>query len=96
MTMVLVWLDGILLMVKTHLKILWKDGSIMGFVSEGKEKTLLKKKQRGTFLLCFSESIRDGGITFSWVDYSPTEEDLMPILQEFLNDPNVFDSVDIL
>uniref|UniRef100_A0A8C7CF24 Signal transducer and activator of transcription n=1 Tax=Oncorhynchus kisutch TaxID=8019 RepID=A0A8C7CF24_ONCKI len=69
-----VWFDGILFMVKSHLENLWKDGSIMGFVSKGKEKTLLKKKQRGTFLLRFSESIRDGGITFSWVDYSPTGE----------------------
>lgn len=40
---------------------------IMGFVSKGKEKSLLKKKQRGTFLLRFSESVI-GGITFSWVD----------------------------
>lgn len=43
---------------------------IMGFVSKGKEKMLLKKKQNGTFLLRFSESIKDGGITFSWVEYS--------------------------
>lgn len=40
---------------------------IMGFVSKGKEKSLLKKKQRGTFLLRFSESVI-GGITFSWVE----------------------------
>lgn len=42
----------------------------MGFVSKGKERLLLKKKQNGTFLLRFSESIKDGGITFSWVQYS--------------------------
>ncbi|XP_051561988.1 signal transducer and activator of transcription 1-alpha/beta-like isoform X3 [Myxocyprinus asiaticus] len=65
-----VWLDGILNLVKTYLLDLWSDGSIMGFVSKGKEKVLLKKKQNGTFLLRFSESIRDGGITFSWVQYS--------------------------
>lgn len=41
----------------------------MGFVSKGKEKLLLKKKQRGTFLLRFSESVI-GGITFSWVETS--------------------------
>lgn len=39
----------------------------MGFVSKGKEKLLLKKKQSGTFLLRFSESVI-GGITFSWVE----------------------------
>lgn len=42
----------------------------MGFVSKGKERLLLKKKQDGTFLLRFSESIKDGGITFSWVQYA--------------------------
>ncbi|NP_001138896.1 signal transducer and activator of transcription 2 [Salmo salar] len=78
-----VWFDGILFMVKTHLENLWKDGSIMGFVSKGKEKTLLKKKRRGTFLLRFSESIRDGGITFSWVDYSPTGEPDVRSVQPF-------------
>ncbi|XP_046725952.1 signal transducer and activator of transcription 2 isoform X2 [Silurus meridionalis] len=64
-----VWLDGILNLVKTYLAEMWEDGSIMGFVSKGTEKVLLKKKQGGTFLLRFSESIRDGGITFSWVEY---------------------------
>lgn len=44
---------------------------IMGFVSKAKEKSLLKKKQRGTFLLRFSESII-GGITFSWVETTLT------------------------
>lgn len=41
----------------------------MGFVSKGREKLLLKKKQSGTFLLRFSESVI-GGITFSWVETS--------------------------
>uniref|UniRef100_A0A671M1D7 Signal transducer and activator of transcription 1-alpha/beta-like n=1 Tax=Sinocyclocheilus anshuiensis TaxID=1608454 RepID=A0A671M1D7_9TELE len=62
-----VWLDGILNLVKLYLSDLWSDGSIMGFISKGKERLLLKKKQNGTFLLRFSESIKDGGITFSWV-----------------------------
>ncbi|XP_059426817.1 signal transducer and activator of transcription 2 isoform X2 [Carassius carassius] len=65
-----VWLDGILTLVKLYLSDLWSDGSIMGFVSKGKERLLLKKKQDGTFLLRFSESIKDGGITFSWVQYA--------------------------
>ncbi|XP_036386236.1 signal transducer and activator of transcription 2 [Megalops cyprinoides] len=63
------WFDGILVLVKNYLEGLWNDGLIMGFVSKGREKTLLKKKQMGTFLLRFSESIKDGGITFSWVEY---------------------------
>lgn len=41
----------------------------MGFVNKGREKSLLKKRLRGTFLLRFSESVI-GGITFSWVEFN--------------------------
>uniref|UniRef100_A0AAR2JYU7 Signal transducer and activator of transcription n=1 Tax=Pygocentrus nattereri TaxID=42514 RepID=A0AAR2JYU7_PYGNA len=78
-----VWLDGILNLVKMYLADLWQDGSIMGFVSKGKEKVLLKKKQSGTFLLRFSESCRDGGITFSWVEYSNSGEPNVRAVQPF-------------
>nr|XP_046239885.1 signal transducer and activator of transcription 2 isoform X2 [Scatophagus argus] len=77
-----VWFDAILVMVKTYLEDLWRDGHIMGFVSKGKEKTLLKKKQRGTFLLRFSESVT-GGITFSWVETSITGEPDIKTVQPF-------------
>lgn len=77
-----VWFDGILVMVKTYLEDLWRDGLIMGFVSKGKEKSLLKKKQRGTFLLRFSESII-GGITFSWVETTITGEPDVKTVQPF-------------
>lgn len=39
---------------------------IMGFVSKEMERTLLKDREPGTFLLRFSES-HLGGITFTWV-----------------------------
>uniref|UniRef100_A0A7N5ZYP4 Signal transducer and activator of transcription n=1 Tax=Anabas testudineus TaxID=64144 RepID=A0A7N5ZYP4_ANATE len=77
-----VWFDGILVMVKTYLEQLWRDGLIMGFVSKGKEKSLLKKKQRGTFLLRFSESVI-GGITFSWVEYDMIGEPSIKTVQPF-------------
>ncbi|KAI9522974.1 hypothetical protein NQZ68_032537 [Dissostichus eleginoides] len=77
-----VWFDGILVMVKTYLEDLWRDGLIMGFVSKGKEKSLLKKKQRGTFLLRFSESVI-GGITFSWVETTITGEPDIKTVQPF-------------
>ncbi|KAM7422446.1 hypothetical protein PAMA_010478 [Pampus argenteus] len=77
-----VWFDGILVMVKTYLEDLWKDDLIIGFVSKGKEKSLLKKKQRGTFLLRFSESVI-GGITFSWVDTTVTGEPEVKTVQPF-------------
>ncbi|KAG7238260.1 hypothetical protein INR49_030971, partial [Caranx melampygus] len=74
--------DGILVMVKTFLEDLWRDGLIMGFVSKGKERSLLMKKQRGTFLLRFSESVI-GGITFSWVDITSTGEPEIKTVQPF-------------
>lgn len=60
----------------------------MGFVSKGKEKSLLKTKQRGTFLLRFSESVI-GGITFSWVEMTATGEFFMSVKNVFNNTNNV-------
>ncbi|XP_056418350.1 signal transducer and activator of transcription 2 [Hyla sarda] len=65
------WFDAILCLVKAHLERIWNDGYVMGFVSRSTEKELLRTKQQGTFLLRFSESMRDGGITCSWVDHNP-------------------------
>uniref|UniRef100_UPI0037E7FF48 signal transducer and activator of transcription 1-alpha/beta-like isoform X2 n=1 Tax=Semicossyphus pulcher TaxID=241346 RepID=UPI0037E7FF48 len=67
------WIDGILDLIKRHLLDLWRDGSIMGFVSRVKTQELLQDKQTGTFLLRFSESSRDGAITFSWVEHANGE-----------------------
>ncbi|KAJ8387241.1 hypothetical protein AAFF_G00158640 [Aldrovandia affinis] len=63
------WIDGILDLVKTYFENLWNDGCIMGFVSKVRTDKLLKRKPTGTFLLRFSESTKDGGITFSWVEH---------------------------
>ncbi|XP_058717048.1 LOW QUALITY PROTEIN: signal transducer and activator of transcription 2 [Poecile atricapillus] len=62
------WLDGILGLLQEHLKQLWKDGLILGFVSHKQEKKLLKSRLTGTFLLRFSESVL-GGVTFTWVEH---------------------------
>ncbi|XP_034550267.1 signal transducer and activator of transcription 1-alpha/beta-like isoform X2 [Notolabrus celidotus] len=67
------WIDGILDLIRKHLLDLWRDGSIMGFVSRKRTEALLKEKQAGTFLIRFSESNKDGAITFSWVDKSNSE-----------------------
>ncbi|KAM7407848.1 hypothetical protein PAMA_003557 [Pampus argenteus] len=68
-----IWIDAILDLIKRHLVDFWREGSIMGFVSREKARLLLKDKPMGTFLLRFSDSIRDGAITFSYVDYSNGE-----------------------
>ncbi|KAM6112221.1 signal transducer and activator of transcription 2 [Phoenicopterus ruber ruber] len=65
------WLDGILGLLQEHLKQLWKDGLILGFVSRKQEKKLLKKKRTGTFLIRFSESVL-GGVTCTWVEHPET------------------------
>uniref|UniRef100_A0A671NMN6 Signal transducer and activator of transcription n=1 Tax=Sinocyclocheilus anshuiensis TaxID=1608454 RepID=A0A671NMN6_9TELE len=57
-----------------HLLSLWDDGCIMGFVTKDRTKALLHEKASGTFLLRFSESNRDGAITFSWVEHDANEE----------------------
>ncbi|XP_077429304.1 signal transducer and activator of transcription 2 isoform X2 [Vanacampus margaritifer] len=77
-----VWFDSIVVMVKTYLEDLWRDELIMGFVTKCKEKTLLKKKQKGTFLIRFSESFI-GGITFSWVENDATGEPVVRTVQPF-------------
>ncbi|XP_077184690.1 signal transducer and activator of transcription 2 [Paroedura picta] len=64
------WLDGILSLIQEHLLELWKNNLIVGFVSRKREKHLLKKKREGTFLLRFSETTRDGGITCTWVEFN--------------------------
>ncbi|NXG55082.1 STAT1 protein, partial [Hemiprocne comata] len=64
------WIEGILELIKKHLLCLWNDGCIMGFISKEKERALLKDQKPGTFLLRFSESSREGAITFTWVEGS--------------------------
>ncbi|XP_029315529.1 signal transducer and activator of transcription 1-alpha/beta-like [Cottoperca gobio] len=68
-----IWIDGILDLIKKHLVDLWRDGSIMGFVTRDRTQVLLQEKHHGTFLLRFSESRKHGAITFSWVDHSNGE-----------------------
>uniref|UniRef100_A0A8D0E356 Signal transducer and activator of transcription n=1 Tax=Salvator merianae TaxID=96440 RepID=A0A8D0E356_SALMN len=65
------WVEGILELIKKHLLFLWNDGYIIGFISKEQERALLKDKASGTFLLRFSESSREGAITFTWVEGPP-------------------------
>ncbi|XP_051977609.1 signal transducer and activator of transcription 1-alpha/beta-like [Xyrauchen texanus] len=68
------WIEGIIDLIKRHLLSLWDDGCIMGFVTKDSTRALLHDKAPGTFLLRFSESNRDGAITFSWVEHDANEE----------------------
>ncbi|KAM3935262.1 signal transducer and activator of transcription 2 [Leptodactylus fuscus] len=77
------WFDAILALVKLHLEDIWNDGYVMGFVSRSTEEALLKTMQQGTFLLRFSESMSDGGITCSWVDHEPNGTYLIRSVEPF-------------
>ncbi|NXM06630.1 STAT1 protein, partial [Tyrannus savana] len=70
------WIEGILELIKKHLLCLWNDGCIMGFISKERERALLKDQNPGTFLLRFSESSREGAITFTWVEGSQNGKSL--------------------
>ncbi|TTL57252.1 Signal transducer and activator of transcription 3 [Bagarius yarrelli] len=63
-----VWLDNIIDLVKKYILALWNEGYIMGFISKERERAILSPKPPGTFLLRFSESSKEGGITFTWVE----------------------------
>nr|XP_057906772.1 signal transducer and activator of transcription 1a isoform X2 [Doryrhamphus excisus] len=63
------WIEGILDLIKRHLLSPWNDGFIMGFISKEREKALLSDKCPGTFLLRFSESSKEGAITFTWIEH---------------------------
>uniref|UniRef100_A0A8C5KMY6 Signal transducer and activator of transcription n=1 Tax=Jaculus jaculus TaxID=51337 RepID=A0A8C5KMY6_JACJA len=76
------WLDKILELIHDHLKDLWKDNCIMGFVSRTQERRLLKKTISGTFLLRFSES-SEGGITCSWVEHQEDDKVLIYSVQPY-------------
>lgn len=76
------WLDKILDLIHDHLKDLWNDGRIMGFVSRSQERRLLKKTVSGTFLLRFSET-SEGGITCSWVEHQDDDKVLIQSVKPF-------------
>ncbi|KAG9474226.1 hypothetical protein GDO78_004504, partial [Eleutherodactylus coqui] len=59
------WFDGIMEVLKKHLKPHWNDGAILGFVNKQQAHDMLVNKRDGTFLLRFSDS-EIGGITIAW------------------------------
>uniref|UniRef100_A0A4W6EUP4 Signal transducer and activator of transcription n=1 Tax=Lates calcarifer TaxID=8187 RepID=A0A4W6EUP4_LATCA len=77
------WIEGILDLIKRHLLPLWNDGSIMGFISKEREKALLSDKCPGTFLLRFSESSREGAITFTWIEHDVHDKPLFHSVEPY-------------
>ncbi|XP_057708651.1 signal transducer and activator of transcription 4 isoform X2 [Corythoichthys intestinalis] len=83
-----IWLDSILELIRKHLLPVWNENYIMGFVSKEMERSLLRGKESGTFLLRFSES-HLGGITFTWVQHNdygePSFNSVEPYTKSRLN-----------
>lgn len=59
---------------------------IMGFISKERERAILSTKPPGTFLLRFSESSKEGGVTFTWVEKDISGETFyLPLLSRLLH-----------
>lgn len=63
------WFYAILKVTREHMKSLWQEGTIIGFISRKQTEDLLLKRPIGTFLLRFSDS-ELGGLTIAWVGES--------------------------
>ncbi|KAF7489895.1 Signal transducer and activator of transcription 5A [Sarcoptes scabiei] len=59
------WFYSVLKITKEHLRALWNDGLIHGFVSRTETNNMLSQCPLGTFLLRFSDS-EQGGLTVAW------------------------------
>ncbi|RUS70066.1 hypothetical protein EGW08_022172 [Elysia chlorotica] len=59
------WFYTIQKLTREHLKDLWTDEAIIGFVSKTQAQDWLRNQPQGTFLLRFSDS-EIGGITIAW------------------------------
>ncbi|OQR70404.1 signal transducer and activator of transcription 5A-like [Tropilaelaps mercedesae] len=60
------WFYAIMKVTREHLRGLWTDGLLWGFISRRETEDLLLQKQDGTFLLRFSDS-ELGGVSVAWV-----------------------------
>ncbi|XP_054640542.1 signal transducer and activator of transcription 1-alpha/beta-like isoform X2 [Dunckerocampus dactyliophorus] len=91
------WIDGTLDLIQKHLLVLWNDGIIMGFISKERAMALLSDKCPGTFLLRFSESSKEGAITFMWIEHdltnTPIFHSVAPYKKKDLSAVSLADSI---
>ncbi|XP_035216384.1 signal transducer and activator of transcription 5B-like isoform X1 [Stegodyphus dumicola] len=67
------WFYAIMKITREHLRNLWNDGLILGFVGRHQAEEMLLKNCNGTFLLRFSDS-ELGGVTIAWVTDAQNRE----------------------
>lgn len=63
------WFYAILKATREHLRNIWNDGTVMGFVGRKNAENLLLQRPDGTFLLRYSDS-ELGGVTIAWVGHN--------------------------
>uniref|UniRef100_A0A0B7B603 Signal transducer and activator of transcription n=2 Tax=Arion vulgaris TaxID=1028688 RepID=A0A0B7B603_9EUPU len=78
------WFYAIQKLTKEHLKDLWTDDAIIGFVSKDQSQDWLSKQPMGTFLLRFSDS-ENGGITIAWIGERKEVWNLAPFTSKDFN-----------
>lgn len=76
------WFYSVLKITKEHLRSLWNDDLIHGFVSRTDTAQMLSTCPIGTFLLRFSDS-EQGGLTVAWKGKSPEDTEECFMLQPF-------------
>uniref|UniRef100_T1JJU0 Signal transducer and activator of transcription n=1 Tax=Strigamia maritima TaxID=126957 RepID=T1JJU0_STRMM len=80
------WFYAIMKLTREHLRGLWNDGHILGFLGRKQTEEMLLSKCKGTFLLRFSDS-ELGGVTFAWCNsegQNPEQKEVL-MLQPFSN-----------
>lgn len=77
------WFFAIMKLTREHLRNLWKENLIMGFVHKKQAEEMLMKCTPGTFLLRFSDS-ELGGVTIAWINDMGDGQKQIVMLQPFL------------
>ena len=70
------WFYAILKLTSEHLRDIWHDGNIIGFLTRPRAEELLCGQQMGTFLLRFSDT-KLGGISIASVDPNSDQKVMM-------------------
>ena len=64
------WFHSMLLLTTHHLKLLWENDYVLGFVEKKKAESMLLQQPKGTFLLRFSDSTL-GAVTIAYQKTNP-------------------------
>ncbi|XP_003741491.1 signal transducer and transcription activator [Galendromus occidentalis] len=72
------WFHAVMKVTRDHLRPLWNDGTILGFIGRRETESLLLKKSDGTSLLRFSDS-ELGGVTIAWISECDGHKDILMV-----------------